>query len=59
MSDPGFLFFITYKARKSGLNFDEVTFEKNTEISYKSTQLPVILYCKLGNVYKDLNIANM
>ena len=57
MSDPGFLFFITYKARKSGLNFDEVTFEKNTEISYKSTQLPVILYCKLGNVYKDLNIA--
>ena len=55
--DPGFLFFISYKTRKSDINFDEIAFEKNTEISYKNTQLPVILYCKLGNVYKDLNIA--
>lgn len=57
IEDPGFFFFITYKTRTSGVNFDEIIFQKATEISYNKTDLPAILYCKLGNVYKDLNIA--
>ena len=57
IEDPGFLFYITYQARLDGVNFDEIKFQKSTEISYKGTDLPSILYCKLGNVYKDLNIA--
>ena len=57
IEDPGFLFYITYQARKDGVNFDEIKFQKSTELSYKNTDLPSILYCKLGMVYKDLNIA--
>ena len=57
IDDPGFLFFITYKARAKGVNFDEIQFQKTAELGYENTDLPAILYCKLGNVYKDLNIA--
>ncbi len=57
IEDPGFLFYVTYKARKTGVNFDEIPFQKSTEISYTNTDLPVILYCKLWKVYKDINIA--
>ena len=57
IDDPGFLFYITYQARADGVNFDEIIFQKSTEISYIDTDLPTILYCKLGLVYKDLNIA--
>ena len=35
IEDPGFLFYVTYKARKTGVNFDEIPFQKSTEISYK------------------------
>ena len=57
IDDPGFLFFVTYQARADGVNFDEIKFQQSTEISYINTDLPTILYCKLGLVYKDLNIA--
>ena len=57
IEDPGFFFYISYQARMNGVNFDEIKFQKTTEISYKNTDLPAILYCKLGLVYKDLNIA--
>ena len=57
IDDPGFLFYVTYQARKDGFNFDEIKFQKSTEISYLNTDLPTILYCKLGLVNNDLNIA--
>ena len=57
MEDPGFLFYVTFKERKTGVNFDEIPIRKSTEISYTNTDLPVILYCKLNNIYKDLDIS--
>lgn len=38
---------------------DEVNFGKSTELAYKNTDLPVLIYCKIGGgkIYKDLNIA--
>ena len=43
--------------RANEINFDEVQYGDKTEIIYKDTDLPVILYCKLDKDYKDLNIA--
>ena len=57
MEDPGFLFIVTFKERKTGVNFDEIPIRKSTEISYTNTDLPVILYSKLNNIYKDLDIS--
>ena len=58
MEDPGFLFIIKYKARTNGFNFDEAEFGKSTEIAYKDTDLPAVLYCFIGDkLYKDLIIS--
>ena len=58
MEDPGFLFVLKYKARANDFNFDEVEFGKSTEIAYKDTELPAVLYCFIGDkLYKDLVIS--
>ena len=58
MEDPGFLFVLKYKARTNDFNFDEVEFGKSTEIAYKDTDLPAILYCFIGDkLFKDFVIS--
>ena len=59
IENPGFLFFVKYKARANEINFDEVDFGKSTEMYYKNTDLPVVLYTKIGGkkVYRDLHVA--
>ena len=58
MKPPGFLFYLEFNARVN-FNLDEVNFGKSSELAYKNTDLPVVLYCKVGGgkIYKDLNIA--
>ena len=60
MEDPGFLFYISYKIRdskKDMIDFNEILYGKSLEISYKDTDLPVVLYSKVGTRYNDINIA--
>ena len=57
MANPGFLFFVKYKTRDPSFNYDEVPFGKSTEISYTQTDLPVVLYSKLINIFRGLNMA--
>ena len=60
MDDPGFLFFVTFKTRDSDFNFDDIPYGKSTEISYRQTDLPVVLYSKLIDLEKrkyGLNVA--
>ena len=57
MEDPGFIFYISYHERDPMLNFDELNYGKSLEISYKDTDLPVVLYSKILNTYRDVNVA--
>ena len=59
IEDPGFLFYLEFNARVNGFNLDEINFGKSTELAYQNTDLPIVLYCKIGGgkIYKDLNIA--
>jgi len=57
MANPGFLFFVKYKTREDDFNFDDVPFGKSTELSYRETDLPAVIYSKLINLYKGLNMA--
>lgn len=57
MEDPGFLFYITYKPRAEGKNFDEIDFGISTEFAYRNTKLPVVVYSRMEAGYEDLNIA--
>ena len=59
MADPGFLFFVTYKTRDSDFNFDDVPYGKSTEISYRQTDLPVVIYSKLVDLEKRKDGLNM
>ena len=56
MEDPGFLFYISYYL-KEHQNFDEVIYGKSLEFGYNGTDLPVILYSKIGNYSSDINVA--
>ena len=56
MEDPGFLFYIAYYIKEQQ-NFDEVAYGRSLEFAYKDTDLPVILYSKIGNVSSDINVA--
>ena len=56
MEDPGFLFYISYYL-KDQQNFDEVIYGRSLEFSYKDTDLPVILYSKIGDYSSDINVA--
>ena len=57
MADPGFLFYIKYQTREPDFNFDDVPFGKTTEISYRETDLPIVLYSKLINVFFGVSVS--
>ena len=57
MADPGFAFYISYHERNQEANYDEIDYGKSLEISYKDTDLPIVLYSKILNEYRDINIA--
>ena len=57
IGNPGFLFYISYYLKETKYNFDEVIYGKSLEFSYKETDLPVILYSKIGNFSSDINVA--
>ena len=57
MEDPGFVFYISYHERDPKINFDEVNYGKSLEISYKDTDLPIVLYSKILTEYRDVNVA--
>ena len=56
---PGFTFLISYFIRASGLPelvFEELQYGKSTEIDYRDTKFPVILYCQLPDKESSVNI---
>ena len=55
--DQGFIFYVSYYIRNQEQNFDEVSFGKSVEVSYRETDLPVYLYSKISSYYNDLNVA--
>ena len=59
MEDPGLLFYISYRLRDTTgtIDYDEITYGKSLEITYKDSDLPVVLYSKIGSAYRDVNIA--
>ena len=57
MEDPGFLFYISYYLKEPGLNFDEVIYGRSLEFGYIETDLPVVLYSKIGDYSSDINVA--
>ena len=59
MEDPGLLFYISYRLRDTTgtIDYDEITYGKSLEITYKDSDLPVVLYSKIGSSYRDVNIA--
>ena len=57
MEDPGFAFYISYHERDPTINFDEIDYGKSIEISYKDTDLPIVLYSKILDQYRDINVA--
>ena len=57
MENPGFAFYISYIIKDNDIRFNEITYGKSLEITYRDADLPVILYCKIGSEYNDVNIA--
>ena len=59
MENPGFVFYIQYHLvnPENEMSFEEINYGKSLEIAYKDTNLPVILYSKIGNEYSDINVA--
>ena len=57
MENPGFAFYISYFIKDNNIKFNEITYGKSLEITYKDSDLPVILYSKIGSEYYDINIA--
>ena len=59
MEDPGFVFYISYQLIDTSIeiSYDEISYGKSLEISYKDTDLPVVLYSKIGTEYRDINVA--
>ena len=55
--DAGFVFYVSYYIRNPEVNFDEVTYGKSIEITYRETDLPVYLYSKVTSYFNDLFIA--
>ena len=54
---PPYIFYISYHKRKHNLNFDEIKYGKSLELSYKETDLPIILYNKVGLLYDDVSVS--
>ncbi len=57
MNDPGFAFYISYYLRTPTFNFDEIYSGKSLEMAYRNTDLPIFLYSKIGDIYKDVNVV--
>ena len=59
MEDPGFLFYVSYHLQDTTKNvtYNEITYGKSLEITYKDTDLPAVLYSKIGKEYSDINVA--
>ena len=57
MEDPGFLFYISFHERNPEINFDEVSYGRSLELSYRETDLPIVLYSKIGTEFNDVNVA--
>ena len=59
MEDPGFVFYINYhlRDRDQEVTFEEINYGKSLEIAFKDTDLPVVLYSKIGTEYRDVNVA--
>ena len=57
IEDPGFLFYVSYYLKEKQ-NFDEVSYGQSLEFAYKDTDLPVVLFSKIGNYTgSDINVA--
>lgn len=54
---PPYIFYISYHKRKHNVNFDEIKYGKSLEFSYKDTDLPIVLYNKIGSIYNDVSIS--
>ena len=57
IGNPGFLFYISYYLKNPNYNYDEVIYGKSLEFAYKETDLPVVLFSKMGNISSDINVA--
>jgi len=59
MDDPGLLFYVSYHLKDNSckVDYDEITYGKSLEITYKDSDLPVVLYSKIGKDYTDVNVA--
>ena len=59
MENAGFVFYISYhKMSLENKNaFEEITYGKSLELFFKDSDLPLILYNKIGSEYRDINIA--
>ena len=59
MENPGYVFYIQYHLvnPENELSFEEIIYGKSLEIAYKDTNLPVVLYSKIGTEYRDINVA--
>ena len=57
MENPGFAFYISYIIKENNIRFNEIAYGKSLEITYRDSDLPVILYSKIGSEYNDVNIA--
>ena len=57
--EPGFTFLISYSIRASGLPgliFEELIYGKSTEIAYRNSKFPIVLYCQLPDKESSVNI---
>ena len=57
--EPGFTFCISYFIRAQGLPgliFEELLYGKSTEIAYRNSKFPIILYCQLPDKESSVNI---
>ena len=57
--EPGFTFLIYYSIRASGLPgliFEELVYGKSTEIAYRNSKFPIILYCQLPDKESSVNV---
>ena len=59
MDDAGFVFYISYHKQnfQNNLAYEEINYGKSLELAFKDTDLPLVLYNKIGVEYRDINIA--
>ena len=55
-NDIGFAFYLTYSARYEH-NFDELILGKSTNFDYSESDFPIVLYSRLENIEKDVEIS--